>query len=222
MAALPRPVAYDPARVAFNQDQCVVCLNPFENSEVVSELACRHIFHGDCIPERVVHCPTCRYPIEGRIQHQAQRGRSFLQRMFSTDPAALNLRLERRAQRSMFNPLYGTEDLQGVVHDLAIGWVLGDEVASDVRRRADVLFLRTEMPRIRSMNRQQRYLHIYSTGQAARLLELLEDPDLGSELSREVAREFTWDARRAIDGALIALMSVCFLIWTRELVNLFN
>lgn len=211
-----REVSYQPDRVAFNQDQCAVCLEPFANSQRVTELACKHIFHTSCIPESVAQCPTCRDPIEGRIQHQVQvhNGYSFLQRMFSVDPIALNQRLERRARGSIFNPRFGREALQDDLLNIARGIVLGDEISSEVRQRADALFLQAEMRRMNGMNRVQRALHIQSTGQARRLLEISENPELGSEFSRKVAREYRTDERRAIVAALSALISACFWIWS--------
>lgn len=135
--------------------------------------------------------------------------------MYSTDPIALNERLERRAQRSIFNPNYGNEVLQEDLLDIARGCVLGD-VTLEVRQRADELFLRAEMGRVGRMNRIQRYFHIHSTGQASRLLGLSENPDLGTELSRRVAREYRADQRRAIVVSFSALISVCFWIWSQR------
>jgi hypothetical protein len=184
----------------------------------VTELACRHIFHTSCIPERVAECPTCRDPIEGRIQHQVQvhNGHSFLQRMFSVDPIALNQRLERRARRSIFDPHFGREVLQDDLLNIARGIALGDQVSSEVRQRADALFLQAEMRRMNGMNRFQRTLHIHSTGQARRLLEISENPEWGSELSRRVAREYRTDQRRAVVTAFTALIALCFWIWSRR------
>lgn len=218
MEASLREVSYQPDRVAFNQDQCAVCLDPFIDSQRVTELACRHIFHNSCIPERVAQCPTCRDPIEGRIQHQVQvhNGHSFLQRMFSVDPIALNQRLERRARGSIFNPHFGREALQDDLLNIARGIVLGDEASAEVRQRADTLFLQDEMRRMNSMNRIQRALHIQSTGQARRLLEISENPELGSEFSRKVAREYRTDERRAIVVAMSALIAVCFWLWSQR------
>ncbi len=212
-----REVSYQPDRVAFNQDQCVVCLDPFANNQMVTELACRHIFHSGCIPERVVQCPTCRDPIEGRIEHQVQvqNGHSFLQRMYSTDPAALNAQLEREAKRSIFDRNYGNQILQDHILGFARGIVLGGE-AADIRQRADALYLRSEMRRMGPMNRFQRYLHIHSSGQSSRLLELSEKPPLRTEVSQKVAAEYRTDQKRVLAVALSALAAVCFWIWSQR------
>lgn len=213
-----REVSYQPDRVAFNQDQCVVCLDPFANNQMVTELACRHIFHSGCIPERVVQCPTCRDPIEGRIEHQVQvqNGHSFLQRMYSTDPAALNAQLEREAKRSIFDRNAGNQILQDHLVNFARGMVLGPQVISNVRQRADALFFRSQMGRMGPLNRLQRFFHIQTSGQSARMLELSENPPLANELSRRVAREYRMDERRAIVVAFSALIAVCFWIWSQR------
>lgn len=219
MAISPlREVSYQPDRVAFNQDQCVVCLDPFANNQRVTELACRHIFHSHCIPERVVLCPTCRDPIEERIEHQVQvqNGHSFLQRIYSTDPVALNAQLAREAQRSIFDRNAGNQILQDHLVGFARGLVLGPQVLSNVRQRADALYFRSEMRRMGPLNRLQRYFHIQTSGQSGRILELSENPPLATDLSQRVAREYRTDERRAIVVAFSALIAVCFWIWSQR------
>jgi len=48
---------------AFAGENCAVCLLAFEPSDAVNILACRHLFHQDCIAkwltERCRSCPLC-------------------------------------------------------------------------------------------------------------------------------------------------------------------
>ncbi|KAL8549547.1 hypothetical protein ACS0TY_008398 [Phlomoides rotata] len=46
---------------------CVVCLNRFGQGDHVRMLACRHVFHKDCLDRWLDHlnfnCPLCRAPV---------------------------------------------------------------------------------------------------------------------------------------------------------------
>ncbi|XP_051145123.1 E3 ubiquitin-protein ligase RHA2A-like [Andrographis paniculata] len=46
---------------------CVVCLNPMREGDVVRRLLCRHAFHKDCFDGWLDHlnfnCPLCRTPL---------------------------------------------------------------------------------------------------------------------------------------------------------------
>ncbi|KAG6410375.1 hypothetical protein SASPL_128433 [Salvia splendens] len=58
---------------------CVVCLNRFEDGEPVRKLACRHVFHKDCIDgwldQLNFSCPLCRAPLvaEERVDRTRRR-----------------------------------------------------------------------------------------------------------------------------------------------------
>lgn len=55
-------ILYNSAEVEFNQTECVVCLEEFQNDEKIISLSCYHIFHRACLNEAVIHCPVCRIP----------------------------------------------------------------------------------------------------------------------------------------------------------------
>lgn len=59
-------VEYSADRVAFNQNECRICLEHYQPREQVVELACRHVFHNHCLNEYFIRCPNCIAPIEGR------------------------------------------------------------------------------------------------------------------------------------------------------------
>ncbi|PIN24072.1 Ubiquitin--protein ligase [Handroanthus impetiginosus] len=47
-----------------DDEQCVVCLEEWENGEKAQEMPCGHRFHGDCIEKWLkirASCPVCRY-----------------------------------------------------------------------------------------------------------------------------------------------------------------
>uniref|UniRef100_A0A7S2LQY3 RING-type domain-containing protein n=2 Tax=Leptocylindrus danicus TaxID=163516 RepID=A0A7S2LQY3_9STRA len=47
---------------------CSVCLDEFEENEVVRQLPCRHLFHGECITpwltQRSGNCPLCKVAVQ--------------------------------------------------------------------------------------------------------------------------------------------------------------
>ena len=218
MAALPRPVAYDPARVAFNQDQCVVCLEPFENNQRVTELACKHIFHNDCIPRQMEACPTCRSPILQRIHHQVQveNGQAFLQQLFSQDPVVLNQRLDEIARtRSIWNDDFGTRLMADLRNEDRRRRVLGDQRYLDVERQANVLFFRDRMGQLQQMNRFRRLVRISLMPEGTRFLDLCDHPETRTPLSQRVAREFEADRKKALD--VIGLAFCATLYWEKYL-----
>jgi len=50
-----------------NQDNCVICLNDFQEKEKVMKLGCDHIFHVDCMKdwlENNKECPLCKKDIK--------------------------------------------------------------------------------------------------------------------------------------------------------------
>ncbi|KAK8805512.1 hypothetical protein WA158_002168 [Blastocystis sp. Blastoise] len=46
---------------------CAICLDDFNDTDMVKVLPCHHIFHSDCIDKWLIEdkpdCPTCRHPI---------------------------------------------------------------------------------------------------------------------------------------------------------------
>lgn len=220
MAALPRPVQYDPARVAFNQDQCVVCLDPFENNQVVTELACRHIFHNDCIPRGMDQCPTCRNPIVGRIQHQVQveNGQAFLQQLFSEDPLVLNQRLDEIARtRSILNRDFASRLDADFRNENQRRRVLGERRYFEVERQANVLFFNEKIGQLRQMSRIGRLIRICLMPEAGRLLDLCDHPDTRTPISQRIATEFAADRRKAL--VVIALVFCGTLYWRKYLMT---
>ncbi len=210
LQAAPRDVQFRPDQVAFEQRDCPICLSSFENHEIVTELACKHIFHKHCIedPRNGNSCPTCRTPIAGRVQHQVnlEGGRRFLLNLFplfSDDPAVLNQRLEERAQRAIREKPQTFH--QAIAGEMAFGFgnlvrrhVLGEELSLNVRQRADALFLDQEMNMIRPLNRIRRFLRIQQLPQHWRLMEVCVDPLIRTEFSQRVSREHRADSNRAI------------------------
>ena len=65
-------IDYNSERVAFNQTECGICLESYKERDRVVELACKHIFHPDCMPESVVRCPKCKFSIPGRGQNPSR------------------------------------------------------------------------------------------------------------------------------------------------------
>lgn len=50
-----------------NQDNCVICLNDFQEKEKVMKLGCDHIFHVDCMKDWLENnkkCPLCKKDIK--------------------------------------------------------------------------------------------------------------------------------------------------------------
>lgn len=47
-------------------ESCSICIEPFEQDELVSALSCGHLYHSSCINEwlqKTLHCPLCRSPV---------------------------------------------------------------------------------------------------------------------------------------------------------------
>lgn len=50
----------------FNQTNCVICLEDFENGEILYNLSCEHAFHRNCMSTYLLEnetCPVCREKI---------------------------------------------------------------------------------------------------------------------------------------------------------------
>jgi len=50
-----------------NQDNCIICLNDFQEKEKVMKLGCDHIFHVDCMKDWLENnkkCPLCKKDIK--------------------------------------------------------------------------------------------------------------------------------------------------------------
>ena len=63
-------IEYSPERVAFcSQTECGICMDSYQEKDRIVELACKHIYHEDCVPESMVRCPKCRFAIAGRAQN---------------------------------------------------------------------------------------------------------------------------------------------------------
>lgn len=57
--------------VPFGQDKCSICLDSFEDGELISVLYCHHIFHVGCVKSWIDRktdksqlCPVCNHPIQ--------------------------------------------------------------------------------------------------------------------------------------------------------------
>ena len=50
-------IEYSPERVAFSQTECGICMDSYQEKDRIVELACKHIYHEDCVPESMVRCP---------------------------------------------------------------------------------------------------------------------------------------------------------------------
>lgn len=57
--------------VPFGQDKCSICLDCFEDGELISVLHCHHIFHVGCVKSWIDRktdksqlCPVCNHPIQ--------------------------------------------------------------------------------------------------------------------------------------------------------------
>jgi hypothetical protein len=50
------PVQNDP----HHQSICVICLENFQQQEIITQLACLHIYHSQCLPKNLDGCPKCR------------------------------------------------------------------------------------------------------------------------------------------------------------------
>jgi hypothetical protein len=46
----------------FNQTDCIICINNFNNNDILIKLNCNHYFHKECISNWFIyrpHCPIC-------------------------------------------------------------------------------------------------------------------------------------------------------------------
>ncbi|KAL9148878.1 hypothetical protein ABFS82_12G072500 [Erythranthe guttata] len=63
----------------FGSADCVVCLNRMGDGDRLRKLACRHVFHKDCIDGWLGHlnfgCPLCRAPLvsDERVEYTRRR-----------------------------------------------------------------------------------------------------------------------------------------------------
>lgn len=60
-------------RVA-DQQQCAICLEMFQEGEMLTLLRCEHYFHMDCVAswmQRAIHCPLCRTCV---VEDKAESG----------------------------------------------------------------------------------------------------------------------------------------------------
>lgn len=65
LAALPE-IAFKKQADEGNGERCTVCLDDYEDGEIVLQLPCSHIFHGHCVPEwfkTQKTCPLCRHGV---------------------------------------------------------------------------------------------------------------------------------------------------------------
>lgn len=60
-------IEYDQKLAAYSQTECTICLNAYQHKEKVTELACKHLFHNECLTDVFVRCPHCCSAIEGRV-----------------------------------------------------------------------------------------------------------------------------------------------------------
>jgi hypothetical protein len=61
-------IIYNNAVIPFEQTECPICLNDFENLEELIQISsCRHVFHRDCMDAYLENgplvCPCCRVSI---------------------------------------------------------------------------------------------------------------------------------------------------------------
>ncbi len=59
---------FDKAQVHFDQMQCAICHGQFTETDVVTSLACQHLFHSNCLGDHI-RCPICRKPLLGRAKN---------------------------------------------------------------------------------------------------------------------------------------------------------
>jgi len=65
LAALPE-IAFKKQADEGDGERCTVCLDDYEDGEIVLQLPCSHIFHGHCVPEwfkTQKTCPLCRHGV---------------------------------------------------------------------------------------------------------------------------------------------------------------
>jgi len=74
---------------ALGDSVCAVCLDDFEPESVVSQLACRHLFHDECIQRWLNSQPTCPF----RCSHTDVRDEVRPDTSPDTEPLDVNLNL---------------------------------------------------------------------------------------------------------------------------------
>lgn len=52
--------------VRFDQIDCTICKVDYELNEIIVELACKHLFHSECLIPQIILCPLCKKSIESR------------------------------------------------------------------------------------------------------------------------------------------------------------
>eukprot|EP00177_Eucheuma_denticulatum_P000338 GFKZ01000581.1.p1 GENE.GFKZ01000581.1~~GFKZ01000581.1.p1 ORF type:complete len:683 (+),score=51.42 GFKZ01000581.1:155-2050(+) len=57
------------------EEECLICLSPFERGEFVRQLQCKHMYHSDCLDPWLIQnnasCPTCRADV--RLDHLSDK-----------------------------------------------------------------------------------------------------------------------------------------------------
>ena len=59
-----RKTEYERSKIKFEQYDCRICLDYFNDKEIIVNLKCEHIFHHFCIlnwREKSINCPICKY-----------------------------------------------------------------------------------------------------------------------------------------------------------------
>jgi hypothetical protein len=51
---------------SYNQDTCGICLEKYKVDDPIVELACKHLYHSNCLIAQIIRCPLCKTSIEGR------------------------------------------------------------------------------------------------------------------------------------------------------------
>jgi hypothetical protein len=65
--SLPKKIVDDEMLGVERRAECSICMDPVELGSEVTELPCKHWFHGDCIEMWLKQhntCPHCRRPID--------------------------------------------------------------------------------------------------------------------------------------------------------------
>lgn len=67
LSSLPRVKISEGNFENYNKSDCLVCMDSYQDGEIVIKLKCQHIFHDNCIIDWLkLHnsCPVCRYEME--------------------------------------------------------------------------------------------------------------------------------------------------------------
>lgn len=68
---------FNPKMIIYSQSKCTICLEEFDNTARIRQVACYHIFHKQCIDawlntkkNAIMHCPTCNVDLyEATLKH---------------------------------------------------------------------------------------------------------------------------------------------------------